>query len=631
MTKVPLKSVTSRILIALSISTFSLSAFLFSSVYANNYKIEHVEPAFWWVNMQSTQLQLLVHGQNISKLTPEVVSKHVILKRANKVDNPNYLFLDLIIPESARPESFNINFNQGEQTVANYRYQLKSRNKVKAAEMSFSSKDVIYLITPDRFANGDSTNDTVLTLSESINRQDPNGRHGGDLKGILKHLNYIEDMGFTQLWLNPVIENAQDEYSYHGYSTTDFYNIDARFGDNAQYRELSSKALEKEIGLIKDVVLNHSGTGHWWHNDLPTDDWYNNQGNTYQGTNHKRESLHDPYAVTSDKTSFSQGWFVPSMPDLNQKNPYLANYLIQNTLWWIEYANLSGLRVDTYSYSDKAFLTQWTKRITEEFPYINIVGEEWTTNPAIVSYWQKDKQTHDGYQSYLPSVMDFPLQDSLVNALNNKESWNTGLNQLYQMLANDFMYPAPDNLVTFVDNHDMSRVFTQLNNDYALFKVAMTFLMTTRGIPQVFYGTEILMSNPGTTDHGVIRTDYPGGWQGDSKSAFSGKGLTAQQKDAQKFMQKLMNWRKNTPAIHHGKLKHYAPENGIYVYFRYDKFNKYMIIINKNDEVAEINTADYREMLGQAKTLNNVLTKQSIAITNNMVMPAKTALIFEAR
>ena len=599
--------------------------------YAASYQVEHLEPSSWWVNMKSPHLQLLVHGQSISELTPKLSSQQVILKKVNKVSNPNYLFLDLIVPENAKPESFDIEFFKDNKAVTSYRYQLNARNKNKAADTSFSSKDAIYLVMPDRFANGDLKNDKVPTLTEGVNRANPDGRHGGDLQGIIKHLNYIADMGFTQLWLNPAIENAQDKYSYHGYSSTDFYNIDARLGSNALYKELSRKAQEKGIGLIKDVVLNHSGTGHWWHNDLPTNDWYNNQGNDYLGTNHKREALHDPYAIDSDKEIFSNGWFVPTMPDLNQKNPYLANYLIQNTLWWIEYANLSGLRVDTYSYPDKAFLTNWTKRITDEYPYINIVGEEWTTNPVIVSYWQKGKQTHDGYESHLPSVMDFPLQEALINALNNKETWSTGLIQLYQMLANDFIYPEPNNLVTFADNHDMSRVYSQLGDDYQLYKIAMTFLMTTRGIPQVFYGTEILMNNPGTDAHGVIRTDFPGGWPNDKQSAFSGKGLSAQQKDAQRFMQKLLNWRKNTPAIHHGKLKHYAPENGVYVYFRYDDFNKYMVVINKQDDAVELKTNDYRAMLGKAKSLQNVLTKQPIKLTDKMIMPAKSALIFEVR
>ncbi|NMP30009.1 glycoside hydrolase family 13 protein [Thalassotalea sp. M1531] len=619
------KSIISKTTYLLSAICLSLSC----TTSAKKYEIEHLEPAFWWVDMQQKELQLLVHGENISELSPRINSDQIILKKVNKVDNPNYLFLDIIVREGTSPHTINIEFLEGDKIATNYQYQLKAKNKNHAADVSYSSKDVIYLITPDRFANGDKSNDKVPSLTEGLDRQHPGGRHGGDIQGIIDRLAYIEDMGYTQLWLNPVIENNQPNYSYHGYSATDFYNVDARYGDNALYKKLSDEAQKRGIGLIIDIVLNHGGSGHWWHNDLPMADWYNNQGKAYLGTNHKREALHDPYAADIDAQTFSDGWFVPTMPDLNQKNPFMAKYLIQNTLWWIEFANLSGIRVDTYSYPDKAFLSEWTKRVTQEYPNINIVGEEWTTNPAIVSYWQKGKQTPDGYQSYLPSVMDFPIQDGLVKSLKNKENWNTGLNELYRVLANDFLYPAPDNLVIFPDNHDMSRIFTQLDEDYELFKIAMTFMMTTRGIPQIFYGTEILMSNPGTDDHGVIRTDFPGGWPTDSINGFTGKGLTNRQKSAQQFMKKLLNWRKNTPTIHQGKLMHYAPENGVYVYFRYDEYSKYMVVINKNTEATEIDMSRFSQMLGKAKSLNPVLNNRPITIEQTMIMPAKTATIYQ--
>lgn len=606
------------------------------------YQIQHLEPLSWWVGMEEPSLQLLVHGKNIGELTPSIVSNlrgsnsdnDVKLVDVQRVDSNNYLFIDLEIAKHAKPQTITINFSQGDKVVTSYPYQLAARQENHAASQSYSAKDAIYLITPDRFANGDPDNDSVTGLIEGDSRDKAGGRHGGDIQGIINHLDYIADMGFTQIWLNPVVENNQETYSYHGYSATDFYNIDARFGSNALYRELSAKAQERSIGIIIDVVLNHAGSGHWWHNDLPTKDWYNYQGQSYQGTNHKREALHDPYAAVSDKTVFSDGWFVPTMPDLNQRNPLMANYLIQNTIWWLEYANLSGIRVDTYSYPDKAFLTEWTRRVTNEYPNINIVGEEWTTNPAIVSYWQKGKQTHDGYQSYLPSVMDFPLQDALIKGLTNQENWNTGLNELYRMLANDFLYPAPENLVIFPDNHDMSRIYTQLNEDQALFNIAMVYLATTRGIPQFFYGTEILMSNPGTDDHGIIRTDFPGGWQGDKVNGFSNKGLSKAQKAAKHFMRTLLNWRKNTPAIHQGKLRHYGPENGVYVYFRYDDNEQYMIVINKNTQDTAISLERFDEMLSNANSLMPIalnassLTKSQKA-NGDLVIPKKSAHVFK--
>ncbi|WP_286262852.1 glycoside hydrolase family 13 protein [Thalassotalea atypica] len=608
-----------------------LIAIFSANIAASSYKIEHLEPAFWWVDMHENKLQILVHGKDIADLTPRIDNPHVIMQRFNQVQSNNYLFLDLVVRDQAKSQTVKIDFLKDDKVMTSYDYKLLNRNKHSNAVRSYGPSDVIYLITPDRFANGDLTNDQVKSLSEGVARNKPGGRHGGDIEGIINRLNYISDMGFTQLWLNPVIENSQPSYSYHGYSTTDFYSIDPRFGNNKLYRKLSKEAQKRDIGLIKDVVLNHGGSGHWWHNDLPMDNWYNNQGNEYQGTNHKREALHDPHAIPSDAKTFSDGWFVKTMPDLNQRNPYMANYLIQNTIWWIEYANLSGLRVDTYSYPDKTFLTEWTKRVTDEYPTINIVGEEWTTNPALVSYWQKGKNTHDGYQSYLPSLMDFPLQDAIVKSLKNKEDWNSGLNELYRALANDFLYPDPANLVVFADNHDMSRIFTQLDEDYAKFKIAMTYLLTTRGIPQVFYGTEILMKNPGTTDHGVIRTDFPGGWKGDKVNAFTGKGLSRQQLDAQKFIHQLLNWRKTASAIHTGKLNHYAPENGIYVYFRHNDDQKVMVVINKSEKAQLLRKENYTEMLAKNKLAKSILTKQTFSLEKPINIPANSAYVFEIK
>lgn len=606
---------------------------------AQQYKIEHLEPNYWWINMENKQLQLLVHGKDIADLTPKISYDGVRIEKVNRVENNNYLFIDLQIDKQAKSGVFSIDFHTKNnskklaphQKVLSYSYELKARRANKAVDKSFSAKDVIYLITPDRFANGNPKNDTVSDLTEGVNRKAAGGRHGGDLEGIINHLDYIADMGFTQIWMMPVVENNQPSYSYHGYSSTNFYQIDARFGSNETYQMLSEKAQEKGIGLIIDVVLNHAGSEHWWMDDLPTNDWLNNQNKPYIETNHKRETLHDPHAVAVDQKLFNDGWFVSTMPDLNQRNPFMATYLIQNAIWWVESANLSGIRVDTYSYPDKAFLTQWTKRLTQEYPNINIVGEEWTTNPAITSYWQRGKQNTDGYVSYLPSVMDFPLQDNVVKGLMAKDSWNSGLNEIYRTLANDFLYPDPDNLVVFADNHDMSRIYTQLNEDIDLYNIAMTYFATTRGIPQIYYGTEILMANPGTTDHGVIRTDFPGGWQGDEINAFTGHGLSQKALAAKKNMKRLLNWRKTADAIHHGNLKHYAPNNGIYVYFRQSKKQKIMVVINKSSETKYIAKDDYIELIQSDKQAKNVLTNGQHTLSNKMAIPAKSALIWELK
>ena len=602
---------------------------------ATQYQIAHLEPMSWWTNMYSNKLQLMVHGKNISELTPSVNEEDIKIVNVSRGDSANYLFIDLHLSNNLTAGNYTIHFKKAGKAVLTVSYPIAERNEISAAVSSYSAKDVIYLITPDRFANGDSNNDQVAALIEKPNRSFKGGRHGGDIQGIINHLPYIAEMGFTQIWSNPLVENNQAEYSYHGYSATDFYQIDSRYGSNQLYRELSTKAQDYSIGLIKDVVLNHIGSNHWWLKDLPTKDWLNYQGKAFVGTNHKRQTLHDPHGVTSDKSTFSDGWFVPTMPDLNQRNPQLATYLIQNTLWWIEYANLSGLRVDTYSYSDKAFLSQWSKAITDEYPNINIVGEEWSTNPAIVAYWQEGKTSHDNYQSYMPSMVDFPLQDALIRALTAKENWNTGLNQLYQVLANDFQYADPYNLVTFADNHDVSRLFSTLNADVDLAKIALGFILTTRGIPQIYYGSEIFMTNGDNDDHGLIRGDFPGGWPQDQANAFLAKGLTAQQREAQQYLKKLLNWRKESAAISEGKLTHYAPENGVYVYFRTlaaspDKAaEKVMVVINKNHQTVTLNPAKYAEVIQTDTRAENILNDEKITLTDVIKLKGKSINIWQ--
>jgi glycosidase len=595
---------------------------------AQKYDIAHLEPLSWWNEMQSNELQLMIHGNKISELTPKFSHPDITIINVNKVDNSNYLFLDLKLANTLQAGDYEISFYLDDIKVLSQNYKINNRNKDSAAATSFSPKDVIYLLTPDRFANGDVSNDNVKALREQSNRTAKGGRHGGDIQGIINNLGYLNEMGFTQIWPNPMVENNQPHYSYHGYSATDFYQIDERFGSNELYQSLSKKAQLQGLGLIKDVVLNHIGDQHWWLNDLPTNDWLNFQDKAYTGTHHKRESLHDPHATDKDKILFSDGWFVPSMPDLNQRNKYLSTYLIQNTLWWIEYANLSGLRVDTYSYSDKDFLTDWAKRITSEYPNINIVGEEWTTNPAHVAYWQRGKKTHDNYVSYLPSVMDFPLQDGLINGLRNEDTWSTGLIELYQAIANDFQYADPYNLVTFADNHDMSRIYTQLDENIALYKMAMSYLLTTRGIPQVFYGTEILMSNLGTDDHGVIRTDLPGGWLGDNSNAFTGVGLTSKQLAAKRYMKKLLNWRKTSKAIHQGKLTHFAPKEGVYVYFRTFEDETIMIVMNKNKQNIMLNTHDYNSLIKENNVATNVISNKTFSLNKPISIEKQSVKIW---
>ena len=589
------------------------------------YEIEHLEPPFWWTGMESEKLQLMVHGRNISFLQPQIDYEGVEILRVNRMSNNNYLFIDLSLKDAVAG-SFDIQFIRLGKVEAEYRYVLHERDSNSKYRSGFGPEDVIYLITPDRYANGDKKNDDVSGLKEKSRREDKDGRHGGDIKGIIDRLDYLEQMGFTQLWLNPVLENNQSTYSYHGYSTTDYYNIDSRFGNNKLYLELSEKARERGIGIIKDLILNHIGSGHWWMDDLPSEDWINN-GGKFIGTNHIHESVHDPHLTKSEKNLFTDGWFVKTMPDLNQRNELLETYLIQASIWWIEYANLSGFRVDTYPYVDKDFLSTWSMRLATEYPNFNFVGEEWSSNSTMVSYWQKDSKRHDDYVSFIPSMMDFPLQNALIKGLLEKDTWDSGIGNIFRVLANDFQYGNPYNLVVFAGNHDMTRIYSLLNERMDLYKMAMSIICTIRGIPQIYYGTEIAMAS--TADHGELRKDFPGGWPNDDKNAFTGHGLNERELDAQNYLKKLLNWRKNNLAIAKGDLIHYPVQEGIYVYFRRYENDMVMVIINNNDRAKTIYPDHFNETIkGRTKGVN-IINDRLHYLSREINIPGKSTLVLE--
>jgi glycosidase len=596
--------------------------------YANaKYTIDRLEPPFWWPGMKNTKLQLLVYGPNISDLKPVISYPGVTVDEVILVQNPNYLFINLTLHEEAKPGSFSIDFKNQTKTEASYIYTLYERSLGSSEREGFNNSDVIYLITPDRFANGNPDNDVVVGYGDILDRSDPQARHGGDLKGVSDKLDYIEDMGFTSIWLNPVLENRMPRTSYHGYATTDFYKVDPRYGSNEEYKALGAACQERGIKLIMDMIMNHCGSEHWWMKDLPTDDWIN-FGGEYVMTNHRRTTIQDPYAPSSEKELFSDGWFVSAMPDMNQNNPLMAKYLIQNSIWWIEYAHLQGVRHDTHSYPDKEFMADWSCAIMEEFPNFNIVGEEWSPNPALVAYWQKGKVNPDGYTSCMPSMMDFPTQMNLVAGLNEPENWNSGFIKMYENLANDFLYADPYNLVIFPDNHDMSRFYTQMNEDFELFQMGIAYILTMRGIPQIYYGTEILMSHPGTDAHGVIRSDFPGGWEGDPVNGFNNTGLSDKQLEAKSFLLRLLNWRKTKDCLHHGNLVHYAPENDCYVYFRFDEKDIVMVILNKNQETVNLDKERYSEVIEDKTHGTDVISGRKFNLTD-LNIPARSSLILE--
>ncbi|MEA1875999.1 MAG: glycoside hydrolase family 13 protein [Bacteroidota bacterium] len=604
--------------------------FSFSLLCAQDEGVWHVEPPNWWVGMQDAELQIMLHGDNIAGMNPSVAYSGVEITRVERTTNSNYLFVYLNIDPGTVPGKMNIllklenNLSEGDISIS---YELQARVPNSELRQGFDPSDVIYLITPDRFANGDSENDEFPEMRDKLNRMNPFGRHGGDLKGIIDKLDYIADMGFTAIWLNPVVENDMPGQSYHGYAATDFYKIDARYGSNQDYQHLSQKAKGLGIKLIMDQIMNHCGSSHWWMNDLPDDNWINSK-DKYRQTSHKRVVLNDPYVAQSDISKFTDGWFVQTMPDLNQRNPLLADYLIQNSIWWVEFADLGGIRHDTHPYAGKEFMADYSCRIMNEYSDFNIVGEDWTVNPAIIAKWQRGMNNPDQYVSCMPSMFDFPLQSALIQSLREDESWDKGWIKVYEMLSNDFLYADPFNLVTFPDNHDMDRFFTQVDEDFDLYKMGIAYFLTMRGIPQIYYGTELLMTNSKSGNHGLIRSDFPGGWAGDLKSGFTSVGLSETEIEAQQYMKNLLNWRKHSKLIHEGKLMHYAPVDNVYVFFRYLDDKAVMVAFNKGKSSAGFNSENYPEMLLSVSKGQNVLTDK-IMLLKDLLLEPRSVLIME--
>jgi glycosidase len=583
-----------------------------------------VEPPNWWVGMRDTSLQLMLHAPGIADAKPTLAPyPGVTLKASHRATSPNYLFVDLDVAPTARPGELTLTV--GTRTL---RYPLLARADGSADRQGFGPKDAIYLVVPDRFAQGG--NGRQDGMKEGIHRADPGGRHGGDLAGMRQHLGYIAGLGFTQVWPTPLVENNSEKYSYHGYAATDFYKVDPRFGTNEDFRAYVAEARAQGVGIIQDIVLNHIGSGHWWMADLPAPDWVN-AWPQYTETHHARMTLQDPYASPSDRKRFTDGWFVPGMPDLNQRRPELATYLTQMTLWWIESAGLSGIRTDTYSYSDRDFLSRWSARVMNEYPRLNIVGEEWSPHPAVVAYWQRGKKNHDGYVSHAPSLMDFPMQTNLLAALLEDDGPHTGLTKLYEGLAHDFVYPDPANLVLFDGNHDTPRLFSVLKGDVGLTKIAVAYLATTRRIPQLFYGTELLMRSPTERDDGLVRADMPGGWAGDTVNAFTGTGLSAEQRDMQDWVKRLFTWRKANRTIHEGALMQYAPLQGCYVFFRFDAERTVMVVLNKNARPVELALERFTERLRGGERARDVLGGRDLTLGATLAVPARSPLILEIK
>lgn len=592
--------------------------------------IRHLEPSNWWVGMQCPGLQLMVHGRDIGKTEVSISYHGVEVRSVERVENPNYLFVNLRLADTVEPGSFDIVFSYNKRVVTRARYELKPRAQGSAQRAGFGPDDAIYLIMPDRFANGNTANDTLPTMLEGVHRDAPYGRHGGDLAGVEQHLDYIRQLGMTAIWLNPVQENNMPQSSYHGYAITDYYAVDARLGTLDEYKRLVDQCHAKGLKMIMDMVFNHCGTNHWWMKDLPMTDWLNSL-DTYGRSSFRLSTVADPHVSKFDFYKTTRGWFDTSMADMNMANPYVQNYLIQNSIWWIETVGLDGIRQDTYPYPDKHGMARWQARLAQEYPNFNTVGEVWISQASKLCYWQKDFPASDGFNSNLPSLMDFPLQDAISRAFTEESGWSTGIMRLYDALADDYLYPNPDNMVVFGENHDVGRLLNLVGGKVENLKLATAFLATVRGIPQLYTGTEVLMAGNGFDGHCFIREDFAGGWPGDAADAFTAAGRTPEQNDMFDFTARLFNFRLHSEALRRGRLIHFLPVNDVYVYFRIAPEQTVMVILNNGTSRQTLNTADYAEVLAGFTSGTDVVSGHAIDSLSYLGIDGKTAMVIDLK
>lgn len=610
-----------------------------------------MEPPMWWTGMKSHQLQIMVTGDNIRDAVPSIDYEGVTIDSVARLDSPNYQFIYLTIADNTKPGKMEIEFKSDKSTVKK-QYELLQRDSDPENYIGFDSSDALYLIMPDRFADGNPKNNEAEGLQNPVkaDRSNPSGRHGGDLKGIMDHLDYIQQLGVTAIWLTPVLENDMPGGSYHGYATTDYYKVDPRFGSNEEYKLLVEECHKRGIKVVMDMIFNHCGLCHPWLEDLPSHDWLNSpidmtelkagtvdatggsfkMPKDYKQTNFRLNTNHDPYGSKYDLGMTVDAWFTLSMPDLNQRNPHLMTYLIQNSIWWIETTKINGIRMDTYPYADMGAMARWNEAVFREYPNFNIVGESWLHSEASIAYMQSGNKFNPT-DTKLKTVMDFPFLNLSRPAFSEKTMpWGEGLNRLFDHLALDFLYPNPENLLIFLDNHDTDRFLLEMPKDLSQWKQAQTFLLTSRGIPQIYYGTELLMNGTKKISDGLIRLDMPGGFESDKNNEFTAEGRSNMQNEAFNFISRLLNWRKGNDAIAHGQTLHFMPDNGLYVYQRKAGEKKVIVIMNGTDET--INSADmsrYAEIMTPGDKFNDVISGKQVAISPTMDFPPRAIMVLE--
>ncbi|MDN3588222.1 glycoside hydrolase family 13 protein [Pedobacter aquatilis] len=599
-----------------------LAVFLSATQAFAKISINRIEPQNWWTGMRKSEFQILVYGPGIGSTKVSLNYPGVTLKQAVKVENPNYIFLYINVAKNAKSGTVPITFSDGKEKFI-YSYPLKSRLDNSGA-LGFNASDVLYLITPDRFANGNKANDNWDSVS--VNRKSPNARHGGDYQGVRQKLDYLKDLGITTVWLNPIQENKMRGGSYHGYAITDFYQSDPRFGGNEEFRALTKATHDKGMKMVMDMVLNHCGSSHWWMKDLPSKDWINNDG-VFLQTNHATVSVMDVHASESERNTFLNGWFTRGMPDLNQKNPHLATYLIQNSIWWIEYARIDGIRQDTYSYMDFDFLARWNKEVYDEYPSFNIVGETWYNKKTSPAWWQANSILSKKNPN-LKTPMDFSLTFAMQKAFDG-ETDNGYLGDIFEDVAQDFVYADPYNVLTFLDNHDLGRFSRKEDKDLKRYKQGLAFLLTMRGIPQIYYGTEVLMIGTKEDGDGRLRVDFPGGWPEDNKDEFTRDGRSEKQNEAWDYLQRLLQWRKTSEAVTKGKMIHYAPKDGIYVYGRIKDSHRVMVILNSSLKDQEVKMDRFRDVIKDFTSGKDIITGKEFSFNQAISIPTKGQFILE--
>lgn len=617
----------------------TLLAMIGTLVAAPKIKIDKVDPPYWFAGMKNPSLQIMLYGEGIGDATVTTDAAGVKVDSVVCLDSKNYLFVYLNVAD-AQPGTIELTLQQKGKKKYVLPYELRQRERAAADRKGFDAGDVLYMLMPDRFANGDPSNDNIEGMKPYVvDRSQPSARHGGDIKGIEEHLDYFNELGVTALWFTPVLENDMSDSfyedrrqsCYHGYATTDYYKVDPRFGTNEDYRRLADKAHEKGLKVVMDMIFNHCGSEHVWLADMPSKDWFNNPDykNHFVQTSYKLTPHVDPYASQYDFSQMNDGWFVITMPDLNQRNPHLLRYLIQNSFWWIESADIDGIRMDTHPYAYYDGMSQWLKELDEEYPNFNVVGETWCENPAYTAWWQKDSRLSAPRNSNLKTVMDFHLWQ-VVNECFTEETdgYMSGLNKVYNHFVYDYLYANPASVMAFIENHDTDRFLRDGENATAL-KQALALLLTTRRIPQLYYGTEIMMNGTKQITDGYVRKDFPGGWEGDEHNAFDPAQRTLRESAMFNYLSKILHWRKGNEVIAKGDMKHFIPQQGVYVYARMYEGKRVLVVINGTDKPVELAMAPYAEVLDGATSGRDIITDKEVTWGDKLSLVKRAVLIME--